>query len=331
MPRRVVVTDYTFPELAAEHAAATEEGAEFTALQCKTADDVAGAVRGADVAVVQFAPLTARAIDGLAEGAAILRYGIGFDNIDVAAANARGIPVGYVPDYCIDEVADHTVALILAQLRKLLPLDQSVRAGRWAAVAIAQPLLAYSETVIGFLGLGQIGRAVLERLRPSGFGFLVADPALDEAAATRLGVTVVDAETLVERADVLSLHVPATPQTTHFIGAARLARMKPTAFLVNTARGALVDESALAAALNNGTIGGAALDVFETEPLPENSPLRNAPNLILSPHAAWYSASAITRLQQLVADDIATWLRDGMLRKPVPGSNVKARGRQYAR
>lgn len=317
---KVVVTDYTFPSLAQEQAAAGKSGAEFEAFQCRTADEVAEAVREADVAIVQFAPMTSAAMDGLAKDAAIIRYGIGFDNIDIAAAAARGFPVGYVPDYCVDEVADHTTALILMHLRKVIPLDVSVRAGRWAAVAVAEPLNSYGETRVGFLGLGQIGRAVLDRLRPSGFKFLVADPALDEAAAARLGIERVDAETLVSQADVLSLHVPATPQTTHFVNAERLGRMKPTAFIVNTARGALIDEQDLADALKAGTIAGAALDVFQAEPLPAHSPLRDAPNLILTPHAAWYSSAAIERLQHLVAMDIAAHLAGQPLRRPVPGS-----------
>ncbi len=321
--RRVVVTDYTFPTLTRERAAAANANAEFQSFQCRTADEVTEAVRGADVAVVQFAPLTAKAVEGLAEGAAVIRYGIGFDNLDIEAANRHGVPAGYVPDYCIDEVADHTVALILALLRKIVPLDASVRASQWAAVAVAKPLASYRETTIGFLGLGQIGRAVLDRLRPSGFRFLVADPALDEPTAAKLGVERIEAERLVERADVLSLHVPATPLTTKFINAERLRRMKPNAFIVNTARGALIDEPALADALKAGTIAGAALDVFQTEPLPLDLPLREAPNLILTPHAAWYSSAAIEQLQHLVAVDIEAHLAGRPLRKPVPGSLAK--------
>lgn len=325
---RVVVTDYTFPALDAEAAAARGQGAKFDAFQCKTADEVAAAVAGADVAVVQFAPLDRRAIAGLAPGAAVIRYGIGFDNIDVAAANDRHVVVGYVPDYCLDEVADHTVALILMQLRKLRQLDASVRRGEWAAVGVAAPLPAYAATVIGLLGLGQIGRAVLARLAPSGFRFIVADPLLDAAQARAVGADLVSADELIEQADVLSLHAPATPETTGFVNAARLARMKRNAIVVNTARGVLIDEPALAAALAAGTIAGAALDVFGAEPLPADSPLRTAPNLVLTPHAAWYSDQAITRLQQLVADDIAAHLRGDPLRRPVPGSIAIKGGKQ---
>jgi D-3-phosphoglycerate dehydrogenase len=323
LPRRkhrVVVTDYTFPGVAAERAAAERQGAEFVAFQCKSAEDVARAVEGATVAIVQFAPLGAAAIAGMAEGGGIVRYGIGYDNIDLPSAFARGLPVGYVPDYCTAEVADHTASLVLSSLRKLPRLDASVRAGEWAAVSILQPVKPFDETVVGFLGLGRIGSMVLARLRPFGFRFIVADPQLDEAGAAALGATRVDMGTLFREADVLSLHAPATAETTHVVNAKNLATMKPGAVVVNTARGKLIDEAALADALTHRLIGGAALDVFETEPLPADSPLRAAPHLILTPHAAWYSDAAIVKLQELVAGDITRLLAGQPPRCPVPGS-----------
>lgn len=318
--RRVVVTDYTFPDLARERLAAESAGAAFEAFQCRSAEDVARAIAGADVAVVQFAPCDAAAIARLAPGAALLRYGIGYDNIDVAAAAARGVPVGYVPDYCIDEVADHTVSLMLSLLRKLPRLDASVREGRWEAVAAARPLRPFGETVAGFLGFGRIGREISRRLKPFGFEIIAADPALDPRQAQEWGVRLVDLPTLFREADALSLNAPATPETTGIVNAANIALMKRDAVVVNTARGKLVDEPALARALREGAIAGAGLDVFEAEPLPADSPLRDAPNLILTPHAAWYSEAAIGRLQQLVADDIAAILAGGRPRKPTPGS-----------
>ncbi len=318
--RRVVVTDYTFPDLDRERMAAEKMGASFEAHQCRTAEEVARAIEGAGVAVVQFAPCGADAIAGLAPGATLLRYGIGYDNIDVAAAADRSMPVGYVPDYCIDEVADHTVALLLSSLRKLPGLDASLRAGRWEAVAAARPLEPFAETVVGFLGFGQIGREICRRLKPFGFRFIVADPMLDDATALDLGVRRVDIATLFAQADALSLNAPATPETTGIVNAATLRTMKPAAVIVNTARGKLVDEAALATALTDGVIAGAALDVFENEPLPADSPLRQAPNLILTPHAAWYSEAAIGRLQQLIADDIGAALSGSRPRRPVPGS-----------
>lgn len=319
--KKVVVTDYTFPDLDQERAAAESNGAHFAAFQCKSAADAAEAVADASVVAVQFVDFPATAIARLAPGATILRYGIGYDNIDLDAARARGIRVGYVPDYCIDEVAEHTVSLMLALLRKLMPLDRSVREARWSAVSVATPIRPFRETTIGFLGVGRIGSAVQERLRPFGFRFIAADPGLTESQATALGIRSVTIEELFAEADLLTLHAPATDATTEIVNAQNLARMKPTAFIVNTARGKLIDENALATALKSGQLGGAALDVFQVEPLPSQSPLRDAPNLVMTPHAAWYSEAALRRLQALVAQDVERALRGETPRRPVPGSH----------
>ena len=312
---KVVVTDYTFPTLDQERAAA---GADFAAFQCRSAEDVAAAVAGADVAVVQFAPFGLAAAAAMTPGGTVIRYGVGYNNIDLEAAFAHNLRVGYVPDYCADEVADHTAAAALTMLRKLPMMDASVRSGDWAAVRIAQPMKPLHKTEFGFFGLGQIGRAVLTRLKGFGFHFLAADPAMSAAAAAELGVELVDLDTLLRRADIISLHAPATSVTTGYFNAARLATMQPHAMIVNSARGQLIVEADLADALTRGIIAGAALDVFHVEPLPADSPLRRAPNLLLTPHAAWYSDVAIHRLQELVAEDIARALRGEGPRKPVP-------------
>ena len=315
---RVVVTDYTFPTLAQEEAAARAAGAEFGAFQCKTPEAVAEAVKGADVAVVQFAAFGPEAAAAVKPGATVIRYGVGYDNINLPAARAAGLKVGYVPDYCADEVADHTAAAALTLLRKLPMLDASVRRGEWAAVKVCKPMKAFKDTTFGFFGMGQIGREVLGRLRGFGFQFIASDPGLDAGQAVSLGVTLVDPDTLLRSADIISLHAPATVLTTGFFNAARLAQMQPHAMLVNSARGQLIVEDDLAAALTAGTIAGAALDVFGAEPLAASSALRDAPNLLLTPHAAWYSESAIGRLQGLVAQDITRALNGQGPRKPVP-------------
>lgn len=317
MTRSVVVTDYTFPDVSREEQAARSGGAEFAAHQCKTAEDVAQAVAGADVVAVQFAPFTQAAANAVAPGATVIRYGVGYDNIDLDATTAQGLKVGYVPDYCPDEVADHTAAAALALLRKLMPLDASVRAGEWAAVKYAKPLKPFNETVFGFFGLGRIGRAVHDRLAGFGFRFIASDPMLSDDEAAELGVEKVDAGGLLRNADIISLHAPATAETTGYFNAERLEAMQPSAMLINSARGQLIDEADLAAALKQGTIAGAALDVFAEEPLPAMSPLRDAPNLLMTPHAAWYSDAAIGRLQGLVAEDISRALRGEPPRRPV--------------
>jgi D-3-phosphoglycerate dehydrogenase len=315
---RVVVTDTIFPNLAQEEAAAHAASAGFEGFQCKTAEDVAVAVNGADVAVVQFAPFTADAVRAVKPGATVIRYGVGYDNIDVMAAREAGLKVGYVPDYCTDEVADHTAALALSLLRKLPALDASVRAGEWAAVKHSKPLKPFSETTFGFFGIGQIGSAVLARLKGFGFRFIAVDPGLSEDDARAHGITLVDSDTLLATADIITCHAPATAATTEFFNAETMAKMQSHALLVNTARGQLINETDLAEALRSGTIAGAALDVFAAEPLPETSPLREAPGLILTPHSAWYSEAAIDRLQGLVAQDITLALKGEGPRKPVP-------------
>ena len=317
MTRTVVVTDYTFPDVVREKQAARAGGAGFSAHQCKGAEDVARAVAGANVVAVQFAPFTEAAAGAVAPGATVIRYGVGYDNIDLDATASHGLKVGYVPDYCPDEVADHTAAAALTLLRKLMPLDASVRAGDWAAVKHARPLKPFNETVVGFFGLGQIGRAVLDRLSGFGFRFIASDPLLSDQDAAELGVGKVDADELLRSADIISLHTPATAETTGYFNAERLAAMQSHAMLVNSARGHLIDETDLAWALSEGAIAGAALDVFSVEPLLADSPLRNAPNLLLTPHVAWYSDAAIGRLQGLVAEDISRALRGEPPRRPV--------------
>ncbi len=318
MTRRVVITDATFPDVAMEKAAAGAQGAAFERHSCKTAAEVAEAVRGADVAVVQFAPLTREAIAGLAPGATAIRYGVGFNNFDLQALNEVGIAAAYVPDYCTDEVADHTAASILMLLRKLPQLDAQVRRGEWNVTAVTKPLPAFRDTTVGFLGFGRIAQEVARRLAPFGFRFITADPYAKPGAAADL----VDFDTLLRQSDALSLHAPATAETTGIMNAAALARMKPTAYLVNSARGDLIDEAALAAALSEGRLAGAALDVFAVEPLPADSPLRAAPGLVLSPHAAWYSDVAVDRLQRLVADEITRALTGQPPRRPIPGTTA---------
>jgi len=308
---RVVVTDYTFPTLTQEQSAA---GPDFSAHQCRTAEDVAAALAGAQVAVVQFAPFGPAAAAAMQKGGTVIRYGVGYNNIDLAACAAHGLRVGYVPDYCADEVAEHTAAMALAMLRKLPMMDASVRRGEWAAVKVAKPMKPFGQTRFGFFGLGQIGRAVLTRLRGFGFHFMAHDPGVTAMD----GVEMVSAAELLARADIISLHAPATPVTTEYFNAARLATMQPHAMIVNSARGQLIVEADLADALTRGVIAGAALDVFHVEPLPADNPLRQAPNILLMPHAAWYSEVAIHRLQELVAEDIARALRGEGPRKPVP-------------
>jgi len=251
-------------------------------------------------------------------GATIIRYGVGWDNVDVQAAHACGKRVAYIPDYCLDEVADHTAALALALSRKLLVLDAAVRRGEWAAARTAAPLKSPGQSAAALVGVGRIGRKVLERLRPFGFRLLVADPALSRPDAAELGAQKCAYPGVLARCDVAIFNAPSTPQTRRMLNADALAAAKPGMMVVNCARGDLIDESALAAALESGQVAAAGLDVFDTEPLPDASPLRRAPNVVLTPHAAWFSDRAIANLQRLAADEVSRALRNEPPRKPVP-------------
>lgn len=317
MTLSVVISDYTFPNLAQEQAAAEAKGASLVAYQSRSDAELAKLVSGADVVAVQFATFGPLCCAAVKPGATVIRYGVGYDNIDLEAAKKAGLKVGYVPDYCIDEVAEHSCAAAMALLRKLVPLDASVRAGEWAAVKHAKPIKPFAETTFGFFGMGQIGQRILTRLKGFGFSFIVADPGLSEKQAEKMGAALVDEDTLLTNADIISLNAPATGKTTNFFNAARLARMRPHAMIINSARGQLIVENDLADALEKGLIGGAAIDVFQAEPLAMSSLLRKAPNLLLTPHVAWYSEAAINRLQGFVAQDITRALNGDLPRKPV--------------
>ncbi|MGB6103825.1 MAG: C-terminal binding protein [Pusillimonas sp.] len=319
--KRVVVTDYTFPDLNSERAAAEAIQASFEAFQCKTEEEVMKVARGADVLVVQFAPITQRIIDLLAPGAVLIRYGVGYDNIDVRYAIKAGKRVCYVPDYCLNEVADHAVSLLLAQLRRLKDLDASVRRHEWLGVKVAGAMKAFEETQVGFIGLGRIGMAAFMRLKPFEFQLRAYDPRLSDAQAKALGAVPASLDDILETSDAIMLHVPLTAETRHIINAHTISRMKPGAVIINCSRGDLIDEAALAEALDAGRVR-AGLDVLSVEPPATGNRLLSAANSVLTPHIAWYSESAISNLQNLAADEISRALLGQAPRCPVPESAV---------
>lgn len=310
---KIVITDFGFPNLIPETTAITGAGMELVAAQCKTAEEVIDAVADADGIMVQWAPITARVINSLSRCKVIVRYGIGVDNVDLAAARQKGIPVCNVPDYCIDEVADHTVALALALARQLPQIDARTRAGVWK-IYPDKPMPSFSEMTFATAGYGRIARAVLDRARVFGFKLAAYDP---YAAPLSDKATPLSLDELFRQADILCLHAPLTPETKHLVNAGRLAQMKPTAIIVNTARGGLIDTAALAQALEAGTIAAAGLDVFESEPLEENHPLRKCQNALLTSHMSWFSETSVPRLQQLAAQEAVRALQGKPLRNQV--------------
>lgn len=254
------------------------------------------------------ADVNAGVMDALPRLRVIGRYGIGVDNIDVEAATRRGLAVVNAPGFCIREVAEHTLMFVLACARKLHRLNAGMHRGEWGR-DVAAPLHGVYTQTLGLVGFGQIGREVARRAAAFGMTLLAADPYLRPADAERHGVRLVQLPELLRQADFVSVHAPLTAETRHLIGANELQRMKPTAYLINTSRGPLVDEAALAAALQQGRIAGAALDVFETEPLPASSPLARLDTVLLTPHTGGVSDESQEVARRTIARAAADILR----------------------
>jgi D-3-phosphoglycerate dehydrogenase len=219
------------------------------------------------------------------------------------AARRLGVRVCNVPDYGVEEVADHAAAMALALTRKLGRYDAGIRAGEWKIGAMVDEIRSLGHSTIGLIGFGRIARAFARRMQAFGARIATCDPYVAAADAATAQVTMLPLDSVIEQADILSLHVPLTPETRQMIGRAQIARMRKGAILINVSRGGLIDESALADALGTGHLSGAGLDVFEKEPLPPQSPLREAPNTIFSPHAAFFSNASVDRLQKLAAEE----------------------------
>ncbi|KAB2870338.1 MAG: C-terminal binding protein [Burkholderiaceae bacterium] len=263
------------------------------------ADAVADAARGADIVFVRESPVPRRAIEAMDRCRAIIRYGIGVDNIDQQAARERRIYVANVPDYGIDEVSSQTVALALAANRRLLSHDAEVRAGRWSTGVLA-PMVRWRGRTLGLVGYGRIARMTHEKLAGFGFARVLVHDRGGDLPPDVLAASIDD---ICREADLISLHVPLTDETQHLIDARRLALMRPTAVLVNTARGGLVDLDAPASALAEGRLMGAGLDVLEHEPPDPTHPLFNLPNVIVTNHIGWYSEEAMHDVQRKAAEE----------------------------
>jgi D-3-phosphoglycerate dehydrogenase len=312
----VAVTDYVFPSLEAERTVLEPLGVELRRQQCRSEEEIIVLAQDSDAILNCYAKMTARVIEKLRRCKIIARYGIGVDNVDLAAASKAKILVTNVPDYCIDEVSDHALALLLALARRIAVADEAVKAGAWDVVAHAGIRRLRGQT-LGLLGFGKIAKAIASKVQPLGMKLLVYDPYLDSALIAQHGAEAASLDRVIAEADAVSVHVPLSPETRNIIGKHELARMKPTAFLINTSRGGIVDEHALAMALKEGRLGGAALDVLSVEPPPTDHPLRQAPNIILTPHLAFYSRESVIELQTKAAEEVARALRGEPPRSPV--------------
>jgi D-3-phosphoglycerate dehydrogenase / 2-oxoglutarate reductase len=312
VPSVVVITDCDHGSVDPERQVLEGHDVELRLLQCRTPGEVAEQAGDAEVLINQYVPITAEVLDALPSCRLVVRYGVGVDNVDLDAAAARGVWVANVPDYGREEVADHTLALAMALLRGVAVLDRSVRAGGWD-LEPARPLRRLGTLTYGVVGCGAIGSAVAARAAALGMRVLGHDPAGCAPPIRPLPLA-----ELLAAADVVSLHAALTAESHHLIGAAALAAMKPTAYLVNTARGGLVDGAALLAALEAGRLAGAALDVLEREPPDELGwKLARHPRVVVTPHAAWYSEEAFLTLKTEVAREALRVLEGGRPRSPV--------------
>jgi D-3-phosphoglycerate dehydrogenase / 2-oxoglutarate reductase len=312
----VAITDYVFPSLDPERAVLEPLGVELRPQHCRSEEEIIALAQDAEAVLNCYAKMTARVIENLNRCKIIARYGIGVDNVDLAAASKAKILVTNVPDYCVDEVSDHALALLLALVRRISAADGAVKGGAWDVVAHAGIRRLRGQT-LGLLGFGKIAKALASKVQPLGMRVLVYDPYLEPALIAQHGVEGVDLDRLLTEADAVSVHVPLSAETGNLIGRRELARMKSTAFLINTSRGGIVDERALAVALKEGRLGGAALDVLGVEPPPADHPLRQAPNIILTPHLAFYSRESVIELQTKAAEEVARALKGEPPRSPV--------------
>src|SRR5215467_9660791 len=268
----IAVTDSVFPSLDPAMKALARVDPEMRMSKSTGADDILAVARDADAILVTYAKLPSELLQQLTRCKAIGRFGLGVDNIDVPAAAARGIVVTYVPDYCMQEVSDHAMALLLALARKVPFSNKLVQAGRWEMPAVA-PLRRLEGQVLGLIGFGNIPRAVAPKAKAFGLKVVAYDPYAAKEVFATAGVESVSFDDLLARSDFISVHAPLMPATRGLVNAAAFAKMKKCALIVNTARGPLIDEPALIAALDSGHLGGAALDVVTTEPLAKGSPL----------------------------------------------------------
>jgi D-3-phosphoglycerate dehydrogenase len=293
---KVVLTDYVWESLAVEKET-LEDVARFVALRTKSPEEFLPEAADCDALLNTYAgPITAEVMSRMPRCKIIARYGIGVDTIDVDAATRAGIIVTNNPTYCIEEVAEHTMALLLACARKVPLYDRLVRAGRWE-VPPGKPMFRLVGRTLGLVGFGNIARAVAVRAAAFGMRVLFYDPFVQQGQFPVPGEKRSALPEMLGEADFVSVHPLLVPATRGMIGDEAFAHMKPTAFLVNCARGPIVDTEALVRALDSGRIAGCALDTTDPEPLPDPHPLRGRDNVIITPHAAWYSEQAMVGLQ----------------------------------
>jgi D-3-phosphoglycerate dehydrogenase len=312
MALKVLITDYVWPSVEPERAVLAKAGAEIEVAPDTSEETLASMAEDADAIMTCFAQVTDKVLRAAGKCVVVGRFGVGVDNIAVATATELGMAVTYVPDYCVDEVSDHVMALLLAWNRRIVLLDRSVKTTGWGSVPLTMRIMRLKGKKLGIVGFGRIGRSVCAKALAFGFDVLTADPFLTPATASQSGATLVDMPTLLRESDFVTLHSPLTPETTNLISAAELDMMKPDSFLINAARGPLIDESALYDALTTGQIAGAGVDVMvEAEP-PRDTPLFKLDNFVVTPHVAFFSQEATLELEERAAGEVVNVLQGRM-------------------
>ncbi len=316
---KVVITDCDHPSVEIERKVLNEIKSEFVLAHCNTKDEVTKVAHDADGIINQYAPIDRRVIESLKRCKVIARYGVGVDNIDIEAATEHKIIVANVPDYCVDEVSTHAIALILACARGITLLDRKRREKRWD-FTLAKPLFRTKGKTLGLFGLGKIARAVAQKASGFGFKIIAYDPYVSKV---NRGIKLVEFSQLLSDSDFISIHSPLTDETRHLFGENKLKTMKKTAYLINTARGPIINEKDLYVALKEKWIAGAALDVMEKEPPDWGNPLLKLDNLIITPHISFYSEESYVELKTKTAKAVLSVLKGELPRTFVNPQVVK--------
>ena len=312
-PFKVAAIQHNYPSTAHERRVVTAAGGEFVDGDTLPLEEALRHCEDADAIIVRWLPVGPELMKRFRRCKIIVRYGVGTDNVDSAAATEAGIIVGHAPCYCIDEVSTQALALLLGCVRKVASNQARLAQGGWADNP-PEKIYRVAGRTLGLVGLGNIGRATARKLGGWNLTLLATDPFVEPERAAALGVELVDLDTLCRRSDYISLHVPLLPETRPILGPRELALVKPGVMIVNTARGPVLDANALLDALNDSRVAAAGLDVFEREPLPDDSPLRRHPRVILSDHAAWYSEESQAELQTTVAEEAVRVCTGGLPR-----------------
>jgi len=319
----VAVTDSVFPNLNAATAVVSTIGADLKLAKSSSPEDILAVAKDADAVLTTYAKVTGEMIPQMPKVKIIARFGIGVDNVDIPVATSKGIVVTRVPDYCLDEVSDHAMALLLALIRKIPSSNARTQAGEWKMPAVV-PIHRLRGTVLGLVAFGQIPQLVAPKAKAFGMRVVTYDPYIPDEVLKRAGVERVEFDELVGISDYISIHTPLMPATHHLFNADVFSRMKPGAYIVNTARGPIIDEAALAQALDKKQIAGAALDVMEKEP-PGSSPLFGRDNIIITPHTSFYSEESLVDLQTKAAEEVVRVLTGQAPKNPVNPEALQAK------